>query len=270
MYNQIDHKEIAKQMIIAHENLRIDPSSYIEKVEKTMKQLKGNILSRPLEYAVQTVEGKDAFLEAIEFLKTQKPVPKLQYDERLSKSAEDHVKDLGPKGLASHEGSDGLTVYDRIEKYCEWDSICCENIDLGGRTAEDILVNLIVDDGVPDRGHRKNLFNPELKFFGTASGLHKDFGIITVVNYTGGIRNIGEESPDVKNFISDYCKRTMNNNGKVKLNPFQKDDPDAPDNTVSVKIVRNEKTIKDKKVKITKKIYTLEDGSQFIVEIDED
>jgi len=270
MYNQIEHKELTKNLLIAHNNLRTDPQSYIEKVDKTMKMLKGNILSKPLEYAVQTVEGKNAFLEAIEFLKKQKPILKLKYDERLSRSADDHVKDLGPKGLASHEGSDGLTVYDRIEKYCEWDNICCENIDLGGRIAEDILINLIVDDGVPDRGHRKNLFNSELKLFGTASGIHKDFGVITVINYCGGIRNLGEESPDIANFILDYCKRTMNSANKGKQNAFQKDDPDAPDNTISVKIVKSEKTIKNKKVKITKKIYTLEDGSQFIVEIDED
>jgi hypothetical protein len=270
MYNQIDHKVLSKNLLIAHNNLRSDPISFIEKIEKTMKQLKGNILSRPMEFSVQTIEGKNAFLEAIEFLKKQKPIPKLKYDERLSKSSDDHIKDLGPKGIASHDGSDGSTVYDRIEKYCEWDLICSENIDLGGKTADDILVNLIVDDGVPNRGHRKNIFSPELKYFGTASGIHKDFGIITVINYTGGIRNLGEESPDNINFISDYCKRTMNKTGKAKINLFQKDDLDAPDNTVAVKILKSEKMIKNKKVTITKKIYTLDDGSQFILEIEDD
>lgn len=274
MYNQIDFYELSKNLLIAHNNLRKDPQSYIEKVEKMMKSLKGNILSKPLEYSVQTVEGKAIYLEAIEFLKKQKPVPKLKHDERLSKACEDHVRDLGPKGLASHEGYNGSTVYDRIEKYIEWDNICCENVDLGGITADDILVNLLVDDGVPDRGHRKNIFNSELKYFGTASGSHKEFGIITIINYTGGIRDLGEEFPDISNFISNYCKRTMNNNpsfnNKNKINPFQKDDVDAPDNTVSVKIMRGEKNIKNKKVGILKKIYTLDDGSQFIVEMDDE
>lgn len=269
MYNKIDHNELAKELLQTHNNLRSDPKSFIPKLEATMKQFKGTILSKPMEYAVQTVEGKDAFVDAIEFLKKQNPVPKLQYDERLQKSASDHVNDLGPKGLASHEGSDGKSVYDRIEKYCEWDKICSENIDLGGRTADDILVNLLVDDGVPDRGHRKILFNDEVRFFGCMSGIHKDFGIISIINYAGGIRNLGEESADVANFISDYCNRTMNTD-KKRNNPFQKDDPDAPDNCTSVKIQRCEKTMNGKQVRITKKIYTLEDGTQFIVEVDED
>ena len=233
-----------------------------------MKQFKGTILAKPGEYGIQTVEGKDAFLDAIQFLKKQNPVSTLQYDERLERSAKDHVNDLGPKGLASHEGSDGKSIYDRIEKYCEWDKICSENIDLGGRTAEDILVNLVVDDGVADRVHRRILFNEELKFFGCMSGPHKDFGIISVLNYAGGIRNLGTESSDSANFINDYCSRTLNNN-QTRKNPWQKDDPDAPDNTIAMKIQRCEKSINNTKVSITKKIYTLDDGTQFIVETDE-
>lgn len=268
MYTQIDHKQLSKDLLKASNQLRSDPKCFIEKLEATMKQFKGTILSKPMEYAIQTVEGKDAFLDAIAFLKKQSPVPTLQYDERLEKSSTDHVYDLGPKGLASHEGSDGKSVYDRIEKYCEWDKICSENIDLGGRTADDILVNILVDDGVPDRGHRKILFSDEVKYFGCMSAPHKDFGIITVLNYVGGIRNLGTESPDVANFISDYCNRTLDS-GKRKKNLFQKDDPDAPDNTTSVKIQRCEKNINNRLVNITKKIYTLDDGTQFIVEVDE-
>ena len=266
---QIDYNQLSKEILQGTNHLRTDPKSFIPKLEATMKQFKGTILSKPMEYAVQTVEGKDAFIDAINFLKNQKPVPTLQYDERLSKSSRDHVADLGPKGLASHEGSDGKSVYDRIEKYCEWDRICSENIDLGGRTADDILVNLLVDDGVPDRGHRNIIFSNEIRFFGCMPGLHKDFGIITVINYAGGIRNLGEESPDVANFITDYCGRTMNKD-KKKSNPYQRDDPDAPDNTISVKIQRCYKHMGGKDVRITKKIYSLDDGTQFIVEVDEE
>ena len=56
---------------------------------------------------------------------------------------------------------------------------------------------------------------------------------------------------------------------KRSKNAFQEDDPDAPDNTVSVKIVKATKRIKGKNKKITKKIYTLDNGAQHIVEIEE-
>ena len=58
------------------------------------------------------------------------------------------------------------------------------------------------------------------------------------------------------------------NKTKTK-NAFQEDDPDAPDNTVSVKIVKGTKNINGRDRKITKKIYTLDTGAQHIVEIED-
>ena len=96
---------------------------------------------------------------------------------------------------------------------------------------------------------------------------HKDYGICTVIGYTKGLRALGEEATDVADFINDYIKNTMGR--KRSKNAFQEDDPDAPDNTVSVKIVKATKRIKGKNKKITKKIYTLDNGAQHIVEIEE-
>ena len=58
------------------------------------------------------------------------------------------------------------------------------------------------------------------------------------------------------------------NRTKVK-NPFQEDEPDAPDNTVSLKIVKGSKTINGKVKKITKKIFSLDNGAQHIIEIED-
>ena len=35
--------------------------------------------------------------------------------------------------------------------YCEWDGACAESIDFGFKNAENIVANLIVDDGVKER-----------------------------------------------------------------------------------------------------------------------
>ncbi len=43
---------------------------------------------------------------------------------------------------------------------------------------------MIIDDGVPSRGHRHNIFNDEYQLCGVASGYHKsDFIIFSVINY---------------------------------------------------------------------------------------
>jgi uncharacterized protein YkwD len=268
---QINYAEVAKALVEAHNQVRTNPHSYVEKLENSMRYFRGEILSKPGEDPVKTFEGKSAYEEAILFLKRQKPISALTEDPRLSSACQDHINDIGPKGGATHESSDGRNVSDRIERYCEWDGACCENIDFGTKIAEDIIINFIVDDGIADRLQRKNLFNPELKFVGAAVGAHKDFGVITVINYVSGVREIGEESPDVKNFIQDYVTKMDENKGKKDKpkNAFQEDDPDAPDNTVSVKIVKTTKIIKGKPRKITRKIYHLSDNTQHIVEIED-
>jgi len=74
---------------------------------------------------------------------------------------------------------------------------------------------------------------PHSYLFACRPGEHRDFGVFTVVDYVAGVSEIGEESPDVKNFISEYVKKMDQKKDKPK-NAFQEDDGDAPDNTVSV------------------------------------
>ena len=265
--NQINYKNLQELIFFEINKVRSDPQSYIPILEAQKELFKNDILYRENQPPIQTYEGVAAFDEAIKFLEEQSSVPNLKLDEKLTLAATDLVNDIGPKGLTSHEGSDGKNISDRIEKYCEWDGACAENIEKKKKNADNIIINLLVDDGVKQRYQRKNLFHTDLKYIGVGVGAHKDYGICTVIGYTKGVRNLGEEPTDVSDFIQDYIKNTMNKN-KAK-NAFQEDDPDAPDNTVSVKIVKGTKTINGKERKITKKIYTLDTGAQHIVEIED-
>ena len=84
------------------------------------------------------------------------------------------------------------------------------------------------------------------------------------------IRPLGTEPKNMSEFIQEYVKNTMNNNKKKKINnPFQEEEPDAPDNTISVKIIKNKKVVGGKLRKITKKIFFLDNGAQHIVEVED-
>ena len=168
--------------------------------------------------------------------------------------------------MTTHEGSERSSISDRLEKYCEWDGSIAENMDFGFKKAENIILNMIIDDGVKERFQRMNLFNPDFKKIGIAVGEHKIYGICAVVGYCKNVRPFGSEPNDVADFISEYIKNTMYNNKKKNI--FQEDDPDAQDNIVSVKIDKKSKDIKGKIKKITKKIYTLDTGAKHIVEIE--
>lgn len=267
MSNQVNHEELRQKIFEEHNKLRTDPKSYIEVLEKHLTFYKGDVVYKTGEVPVQSHEGVNAVQNAIEFLRSQEPVGALELQENLSQAAQDHVNDIGPKGLVSHDSSDGKNVSDRIEKYTEWEVACGENIDFGTKNAQDILINLLVDDGYESRAHRKHLFNPAYKFVGIATGNHKDYEIMAVLDYVGGVRVLGTPFYDFKNFKFDVPK-DKREKGQTKNN-FQIDDPDAPDTTVSLKIVKDTKMYGERLHKITKKFYTLQDGTTHIVEVED-
>ena len=215
---------------------------------------------------IQTYEGVSAVNDSIQFLKNQKPLNELILNKDITQACKDHIEDIGPKGLTTHEGSKGCNIGDRIEKYCEWDGATAENLDFGFQKAENILLNMIIDDGVKERFQRMNLFNPEFNYVGIAAGPHKEYGICVAIGFCKGVRQLGTEPNDISDFIREYIKNTMYK--KNKKNVFQEDDPDAPDNTVSIRIDKKSKEINGKVKKITKKIYTLDTGAQHIIEIE--
>ena len=59
----------------------------------------------------------------------------------------------------------------------------------------EVVLQSIVDDGVPNRGHRENLFNPEFRVMGCFSGSHKDFDTMSTLDFCAAFVRMGEEDP---------------------------------------------------------------------------
>jgi uncharacterized protein YkwD len=263
-----NYEELRLAIMKEHNKLRTNPKSFITLLEEEINYFRDSILSRTGEIPIQTNEGKAAYLNAIEFLKIQDPVAALTLNESLTKAAEDHAKDIGLKGIVSHDSSDGKNVSDRIERYTEWDTACGENLDFGSKNAVDIIINLLVDDGIENRPHRGHLFNPKFNYVGIGLAEHKEFDIVIVLDYVGGVRALGTPHFDFKNFKYQYPENMEKKYNKPKT-AFQLEDTDAPDTTISVKIQKSTKLFNGKLHKVTKKLYTLEDGSVHIVEVED-
>lgn len=268
----IDFNEIETEFFIQVNNLRRNPSSFIPHLENMIKMFKNDILYRPGEIPLQTSEGVSAVEDAISYLKNAEAVPELIRSEELDKAAKDHAKDIGGKGLVSHDGSDGSNVSDRIERYCEWEGICAENLDFGSKSGLNCLLSLIIDDGVTTRGHRKNLMNTNSKYIGVAVNSHKEYEVCLVVDFAGGVRDKDKPFYDYSNYKYQYpedlSKKPEPKPKKIKNN-YQLDDEDAPDDTVSVKVIKQTKLFNGKVHRVTKKFYTLSDGSTKIVEVED-
>lgn len=123
-----------------------------------------------------TKEGQLAYIEAIEFLREQKPLRPLKWSEHLKAAAQDHVDDVGPKGAVSSIGTEGSMPTDRISKYAQLDTVWAESNIFGGLDAAEVMERLIVCDGQPSRGFRKAVFNHDLNLCGIASGPHLTHG----------------------------------------------------------------------------------------------
>lgn len=187
----INYKTYESDFINEANKVRQTPQSYVPLLENLLKYFKGNVLSLPGKIPLETNEGAAAIKEAINFLKKAKPLDPLTEDKNLSKSARDHLNDIGPKGLDDHTGSNGSQPDQRISKYVKWDKTTAENIDFGSTNAQDSIISFIVDDGVSGRGHRKNLMSNEQKIFGCAAGPHKTMESCLVVNFIGGYQEKG-------------------------------------------------------------------------------
>ncbi|WP_320052096.1 CAP domain-containing protein [uncultured Acetobacteroides sp.] len=135
---------------------------------------------------ILTQEGTAAIDECVKEMMGIAPMGLLAPSKGMSLAARDHVKDQGKTGSVGHTGTDGSSPWDRMGRYGQWLTTCGENIDYGNRDAQAIVVSLLVDDGVPSRGHRRSILNRTLKVVGVAIGSHPKYGTMCTLDFAGG------------------------------------------------------------------------------------
>ncbi len=181
----VSGKDFSNQVLVELNKVRQNPQDYVENLKILRNQYNGMFVQKG-GVLFKTQEGVQAVNEAIVYLQSIKSLPPLLLSNGLSKAAFDHVIQQGKVGQTGHTGNDGLTPDKRIQKYGSWLYTMGENISYGSKTPRDVILDLIVDDGVPDRGHRINIFNPDFKLTGIAYGPHTRYDTICVITFAGG------------------------------------------------------------------------------------
>lgn len=157
---------------------RTHPHQYAEIVEVRMRAIPG--------------ANDRCVAEAVSFLGRQRPLEPLQGIQGLAMSARQHVNDQGPTGEIGHGSPGGGSLWARMAKWGQWTGHAGENISYGYADARTIVVTLIVDQGVPSRAHRKNIFCGDFKVAGAACGPHARYGEMCVINFAQGFVEKGE------------------------------------------------------------------------------
>jgi uncharacterized protein YkwD len=177
--------------IIDEMNLaRMEPQKYATFIEEFRKYYQGNQLKLPgRAKATLTLEGIAAVDEAISFLRAAKPLPAMEVNQGMCLAAKDHANDLALKGVTGHKGSDGSSPNARLERYGSWEGVVGESIVYEVSTPREIVIGMIIDDGTPNRGHRRNIFDSNHRVAGVSITDSPTNGAKCVLNYAGGFRD---------------------------------------------------------------------------------
>lgn len=99
-------QSFAQKIFELQNKIRRNPKSFIPYLEKSLTRFHGMIYTTEDGCnAIRTEEGQVAFVEAIEFLRSQKPISVLKWSDELARAAKDHCNDLGATGLMTSIGS---------------------------------------------------------------------------------------------------------------------------------------------------------------------
>jgi uncharacterized protein YkwD len=182
-------EENLSRQVLAEINLaRTEPGKYADFLREFRSHYDGKTYRMPgSDTFIKTHEGVAAVNEAIGVLSRQKPLPTLDWSQGLAAAAAELVREQSKSGSTGHGGEQTGTMQERIERHGTiLQGVIGENIAYGSSDPRRMVMQLIIDDGVPDRGHRKNLYNSQFNSAGVACGPHPDFGTMCVINFAKG------------------------------------------------------------------------------------
>ena len=107
-----------------------------------------------------------------------KDLPMLIPEKDLYDAARDHATKSGVKGTEGHKGFKARYT-PLMGTYME----VGENIYYGEYTPEEIVLQLLIDQGIEDLGHRNNILNPRFNSIGLSIKPHKEYKYNCVMSF---------------------------------------------------------------------------------------
>lgn len=140
----------------------------------------------PLKDTFKGKEGTVALVECLSEMSKLDSLDALSFARGLYDCAKAHAVESAEAGAFSHTRVNGTETFDAFKKYGSYSS-AGENIAAGQKTPRDVVVDLLIDDGVAGRGHRKNILSANFDAVGAGySDKHKIYRTMWVFDFASG------------------------------------------------------------------------------------
>lgn len=180
--------------------VRTDPQGYAAYMEnfRACYSAEGSFRA-PGGEILHTHEGIYALNQAIQTLQHAPAQTPFTASDLLAGAGRELINAEQQSGRIGHGGA----PFERMQHYGAWQNMAGENVAYGALTAEQVVYNLIVDDGVRSRGHLKNILQPGFRVAGVSQGSHPIYRTICVIDFASDFTSKGgsadvERSPDAE------------------------------------------------------------------------
>lgn len=172
-----------RNVILELNKVRSEPAKYATLyIEPRISKFTG-LLYGYGDVRLKTNEGKKAVIECVNALKKTRSMQVLSPNKELFELARKQVEQQGPTGQTGHSAPTGLSFEGRVKQANLSFNFIGENIDYGNSHAREIVIALLIDDGVPSRGHRKNIMTSQFSIVGLKIGNHKKYTNMCVIDF---------------------------------------------------------------------------------------
>jgi uncharacterized protein YkwD len=131
-------------------------------------------------YVTENKVEKSSYLRSLyKDLKKTAGLPPLLVEEDLTAVAQGHANVSGQTGHVGHKNFAKRFAPLRGNPYTAW----AENCSYGYEDAVEIVITLLIDEGVKGVGHRINILNPEFNSVGVAIYPHKKYRTNCVIDF---------------------------------------------------------------------------------------
>ena len=139
---------------------------WVNYVRQEPQQFSNTVL---MPFLKQFPEAKSSYTRSlISQLSALSSMPPLAPSKNLNAVAGSHAKDLGTNNLdISHTSSKGESFKKRLNKFGYFDC-ASENVYEGKKDGLQAVLFLLIDAGVQNLGHRKNILDPNMKYIGVS------------------------------------------------------------------------------------------------------